>query len=454
MFPEQTAITIYIYFYRFVSRCIDSMCSCLRTSNSSNEDCRCRLLTSFVGECEAAIGADRLLDWRTAYDCPATCPSPFIYRDCFRSKCEITCDNLHEVEPCPPMRGVCFPGCFCPDGLVRRNNECVPPAQCRDCVCDSLGDAKFIGFNRKDFRFAGNCTYLLSGNVVENTKSSNGTRVYQILITNGYCVTGTCTEAVTLLYEKHVVQIKRVERSKDLRVTIDDSQVEKFPHNRTWIVLDRMSVGDMTLLIPSIQLELTAFQQNFAFTLKLPSHIFSDDTEGLCGNCNADAENGFKKRDGKLTDDAEEFGKSWLVQDLSTQLGLNDQTCSINRQPQCTLPPAEKDPCKKLLDLAVFKQCSSIVDPNPYLDCCHDALCTSGTYCDSIKMYARKCSEAGLCPDWRTDEFCPYKCPKSEFPFDILIIKFVQKLYLPNNTKNQIIQGMCYCIYISYIFSL
>ncbi|XP_071561739.1 hemocytin [Temnothorax nylanderi] len=399
---------------RFVSRCVESMCSCLSTSNSSYEGCRCLLLTSFVGECEAAIGpgADQLSDWRTAYDCPASCPSPFIHRDCFRSKCEITCDNLHEVEPCPAMRGVCFPGCFCPDGLVRRDNECVPPAQCRDCVCDGLGDAKFIGFNCKDFRFAGNCTYLLSGNV-ENAKSPDGTRAYQILITNGYCVTGTCTEAITLLYEKHVVQIKRAERSKDLRVTIDDSQVNKFPHNRTWIVLDRMSVGDVTLLIPSIQLELVAFQQTFAFTLKLPSHIFSDDTEGLCGNCNADAESGFKKRNGEITDDAEEFGRSWLVEDLSTQLGLNDQTCSSNRQPQCTPPPADEDLCTKiLLDLAAFEQCYSIVDPKPYLDCCHDALCTGRNYCDSIEMYARKCSEAGLCLDWRTDEICPYECPK------------------------------------------
>lgn len=395
------------------------MCSCLHTSNNSYEDCRCRLLTSFVGECEAAAGpeADLLSDWRTAYDCPASCPSPFVHRDCFRSKCEITCDNLHEVEPCPPMRGVCFPGCFCPDGLVRRNDECVPPAQCRDCVCDGLGDAKFIGFNRKDFRFAGNCTYLLSGNVAENAKNPNETHTYQILITNGYCVTGTCTEAITLLYEKHVIQIKRAEGLKDLLVAIDDSQIEKFPHNRTWIVLDRIS-ADVTLLVPSIQLELIAFQHNFAFTLKLPSHIFSDDTEGLCGNCNADAESGFEKRDREITDDVEEFGKSWLVEDLSMQLGLSDQTCSSNRQPQCTPPLAEEDLCKKLLDLTAFKQCHSIVDPKPYLDCCHDALCTGGNYCDSLEMYARKCSEGGLCPDWRTDEICPYECPKSELLFD------------------------------------
>jgi len=399
------------------------MCSCLQTSNSSYEDCRCRLLTSFVGECKAGPDVD-LSDWRIAYDCSASCPSPFVHQDCFRSKCEITCDNLHEVEPCPSMRGVCFSGCFCPDGLVRRNDECVLPTQCRDCVCDGLGDAKFISFNRKDFKFAGNCTYLLSGNVAENGKNREGSaeignHAYRILITNGYCDTGICTEVVTLLYEKHMVQIKRAEQSKNLQVAIDNSQVEKFPHNHTWIVLDRISAGDVTLFIPSIQLELIAFQQNFAFTLKLPSHIFSDDTEGLCGNCNADTESGFVKRDGEITDDAEEFGRSWLIEDLSTQLGLSDQTCSSNRQSQCIPPSMEEDLCKKLLDLAAFKQCHNIIDPKPYLDCCHDTLCTGGNYCDSLKMYARKCSEVGLCPDWRTNEICPYECPKGEFLSDL-----------------------------------
>ncbi|KAL0131073.1 hypothetical protein PUN28_002574 [Cardiocondyla obscurior] len=397
---------------RFISHCVESVCSCLQTSNSSYEDCRCRLLTSFVGECGAARGSDdQLSDWRTAYDCPASCQPPFVHRDCFRNKCEITCDNLHEVEPCSPMRGVCFSGCFCPDGLVRRNNECVPPAQCRDCVCDSLGDAKFIGFNRKDFRFAGNCTYLLSGNIARNTKSPDETRAYQIFITNGYCTAGTCTEILTLLYEKHVVQIKRAEYSKSLRVIIDDFQVEQLPHNRTWIILDQISIGNVALLIPSVQLELVIFQQNLALTLKLPSHIFSDDTEGLCGNCNADTESDFEKRDGGTTNDAEEFGKSWLIENLPAHLGLNNQMCSSNRQPQCIPPPEEQDLCKKLLDLAVFKQCYSIVDPKPYLDCCHDALCTGGNYCDSLEMYARKCLEAGLCINWRTNEICPYECP-------------------------------------------
>lgn len=411
-----------------MSRCVETACSCLHASNNSYEDCRCRLLTSFVGECEAASVPDEdlLRDWRTIHDCPAHCPSPFVHRDCFRGKCEITCDNLHEVEPCPPMRGVCFSGCFCPDGLVRRNNECVPPAHCRDCVCDGLGDGKFIGFDRRDFRFAGNCTYLLSRNVAASAKNRNEAHTYEILITNRNCITGICTEAITLLYEKHVVQIRRAEHVKDLRVSIDDSRVERFPRNHTWILLDRTPAGDVILLIPFIQLELVAFRHNFAFTLKLPSHIFSDITEGLCGNCNADMESGFEKRDGNITNDVEEFGESWLIEDLSVQLGLSDQTCFSDWRPECTPPPANQDICKKILNLSEFTQCHSIVDPKPYLDCCHDTLCTGGNYCDSLEMYARKCSEAGLCPDWRTKEICPFECSAGDIFF---LLKYKNYIY-------------------------
>lgn len=408
-----------------MSRCVESTCSCLHSSNSSYEDCRCRLLTNFVGECKAASDSDvdLLRNWRTVYDCPVSCPPPFIHRDCFRSKCEITCNNLHEIEPCPPMRGICFPGCFCPDGLVRRNNECVPPTQCRDCMCDGLGNAQFIDFERRNFKFADNCTYLLSGTILENVKSLDKAQAYQILITNKNCATGTCTEAITLLYDNHVVQIKRLEQwRKELKVSIDDVQVEKFPSNRTWIVLNQTPTGDVTLLIPFIQLELVAVSHNFVFTLKLPSHIFSGITEGLCGSCNADAEDGFKKRDGNITDNAEDFARSWLMKNLPAQLKLNDQTCSSNRQPQCTPPLANEDICIKLLNLTEFKRCHNIVDPKPYLDCCHNALCTGGNYCDSLEMYARKCSEAGLCPAWRTDEICPYECPTGKLLFNLLEI--------------------------------
>lgn len=74
----------------------------------------------------------------------------------------MTCENFNEPDPCPTVEGLCVSGCFCPEGTVRSGDTCVPVSRCRDCVCEALGDHKYIGFDRNNLVFNGNCSYLLS----------------------------------------------------------------------------------------------------------------------------------------------------------------------------------------------------------------------------------------------------------------------------------------------------
>lgn len=90
------------------------------------------------------------------------------------------CNSLQEVEPCPKMKGVCFSGCFCPPGTVRNGEDCVHPTECRDCVCDGFGNTKFVTFDRKNFVFDGNCTFVLSRDSINNVKKHSGTHTYQV----------------------------------------------------------------------------------------------------------------------------------------------------------------------------------------------------------------------------------------------------------------------------------
>ena len=48
------------------------------------------------------------------------------YSDC-GSPCPVTCDNFLQPIICP---SVCSQGCFCPEGTVLHNNQCIPPIQC------------------------------------------------------------------------------------------------------------------------------------------------------------------------------------------------------------------------------------------------------------------------------------------------------------------------------------
>lgn len=77
------------------------------------------------------------------------------------------------------MNGICVSGCFCPDGTVRNGDTCVLPTECRDCSCNGFGNSKFITFDQNDIMFDGNCTYVLSRDIVENVKGNDGKHTYE-----------------------------------------------------------------------------------------------------------------------------------------------------------------------------------------------------------------------------------------------------------------------------------
>lgn len=81
---------------------------------------------------------------------------------------------------------------------------------------------------------------------------------------------------------------------------MDGSEVHEFPVNMSWLILEQTPSKKLSLSIPPIQLEMIAYQPNFAFALTVPSHIFGGIMEGLCGNCNEDSEDDLKKQDGEV----------------------------------------------------------------------------------------------------------------------------------------------------------
>ncbi|XP_046603352.1 hemocytin isoform X1 [Neodiprion virginianus] len=394
---------------KFISRCLETMCSCLR-GNLSDADCRCRELTAFVSECQAADPNIDLSSWRAVHDCPVFCPAPFVHKDCFKYKCESTCNNLQETDPCPVMPGICFSGCFCPDGTVRRGDECILPTECRDCLCDGFGNSKFVSFDRKNFTFNGNCTYILSRDIAKDIKSGKGEHTYQILVTNTACPEGVCTKAIIVLYKNHSIQVKRGQQLKEVVVFVDGQLIDRFPYKTEWVMLEGTSGRDVSLLIPAIQLEVASYQHNFAFTVRLPSHTFAGAMEGLCGDCNADSSDDMRKMDGELVNDANDFGNSWLATNVPTELDINNDKCASEPEKECLIPLPSVNPCNRLLDQKLFGQCHELVDPEPYLATCQQGLCDGIDICNDLEAYARSCLRAGLCLNWRTDDVCPYKC--------------------------------------------
>lgn len=120
------------------------------------------------------------------------------------------------------------------------------------------------------------------------------------------------------------------------------------------------------------------------------------------------------------------FGTNWLVVKSPIGDNIDISSCVSNNQSKCILPPADQDPCRKLLDVSEFGMCHNLVDPMPYLIACQDNLCSGGTYCDSFEIYSRKCQQMGVCLNWRSNEICPYACPPRKHLSFIYLLQFLQ----------------------------
>ncbi|XP_071530009.1 uncharacterized protein [Panulirus ornatus] len=143
----------------YIKRCVNTMCECLSGDNHKDE-CLCQELTHYVTECLEKNPEVPISDWRIAAKCYKECGPGEVYRDCFRGKCEKTCENLHDENHCQEEEGSCTPGCFCTPGLVRKGERCVVPEECRDCICEGYGDPHYTTFDRHSYTFNGECSYV------------------------------------------------------------------------------------------------------------------------------------------------------------------------------------------------------------------------------------------------------------------------------------------------------
>ncbi|KAJ8683257.1 hypothetical protein QAD02_019049 [Eretmocerus hayati] len=429
----------------FVSRCVDASCACLARGASSSQ-CRCEALSSFVSECLSApveIGS-KLVDlpaWRSIHDCPALCEPPFVYNDCFKNECEVSCENVRQTEPCPRVKdgAVCVSGCFCPEGLVRDGNNCVPAARCRDCACHGLGSgSSYVSFDGVNVRFEPNCTHLLSRDnapnfdirlgehLAEKSNEDSGVRhTYQVWVSNGPCPQGLCAEALTILYEWHVIQVKKGQVPDMLYGSVDGIEITQLPYSNGWLTIEESPIRDVHIVIPTIQMELVIFRHNFAFVLRLPSTLFSGSMDGICGDCNGEQRDEMKMPNGEVTTDSQKFGNSWQVSDsvltefdnigINCRLRGTKQTHSKIIVDVSTCLKAsivgEGQRCEQLLRGSEFSRCHGLIDPGPYYSACRTALCSGRDACDEIHAYASLCSsKAGICLPWRTPNLCPISC--------------------------------------------
>jgi len=94
-------------------------------------------------------------------------------------------------------------------------------------------------------------------------------------------------------------------------VSVDGSVTNNIPFANKWLIITESPGKSVTASIPILELEVIFMTFDQGFSIKMPSHLYYDKTEGLCGSCNGDTTDDMAAPDGNIPVNADEFAKSW-----------------------------------------------------------------------------------------------------------------------------------------------
>lgn len=445
---------------RFIQKCLETACNCLK-SNTANQhsQCKCSILQNYVTECMTNDDTLEFDTWRTKFECPVECPATLVHRDCYRRRCELTCDTGANKN-CLHLPGTCFPGCYCAEGYVRHGGKCIPMGDCRDCVCDGFSRSQYLTYDRRNFTFDSNCTYLLSRDI-----ETADLYAFQVYVTLGHCSESvssgrSCATDLYVLSGGHSVHLQYVDET--IRVYVDSMMLNTLPYQNDWIRFTEQRGKGLTLELLKSSVDVSVLYAGFEFAIKVPSFKYGGKMEGLCGNCNGNATDDLQPNPKHAADITSTELQSVLQTWLADEPALNlTEKCSGKAEPlqQCVRRPADQDPCLQLLDASIYGQCHLIVDPRKFVSMCQLDMCAAGndpkSSCAHLAAYARECSRRGICLDWKRgvcrDRFecagdMEYKACGCHRPCDMLDLLDVRGAFVDEQvgTCSEPVEG-CFC---------
>ncbi|KAM8939218.1 mucin-2-like [Pelodytes ibericus] len=262
-------------------------------------------------------------------------------------------------------------------------------------VCSAWGDFHYKTFDGDIYQFPGTCSYNLASDCrgdyqfyvhLQRSVKDHQTVIKQIII--------SIKDVVILLKNSMVVV---------------NGELVSTPYYSFGILIYKNI--DYIKLSSKIGLTLM-WNQNDAVMLELDTK-FNNQTCGLCGDYN-----GVRLYNEFIVDginlNAIQFGNQQNVNDPSNICSDPDDA-QIDNTENCF---KHHSACKQHLGSSAFSDCESLVDPESYIQTCMLDMCSCSEsqidvcLCNTITEYSRQCSHAGGRPGiWRTDSFCPKRCP-------------------------------------------
>ncbi|KAG7497745.1 zonadhesin-like [Solea senegalensis] len=388
---------------------------------------------------------------------PRPCPPDAEYIECGPA-CKPSCE-----KPSTNCSGPCISGCFCKPGFVFKGERCVPLEKC-GCLDDDNnyyqpGEIVYGDDCSKLCRCVGNYTLECVDNSCDPTEECKvingvagchpkGTSTciassdphyttfdklkYNFMGNCSYLMAKTCNSTVLPNFEVHADNENRYNRPtisyvKAVHVYVQSTKISILKGGT--VQVNGTKVNLPLTLPPSVSLlksgKYYTVSMNFGVTVRYDGNHYMDikvinDYKnllcGLCGDYDGNHKDDFRKPDGSLTNNANDFGHSWNT----------DPEC--NKTPNTTIPGCDEDEhelyessgyCGILLDKkGPFAVCHPKVNPNSYFrDCVFDLCELDGAkpiLCEAIEAYVNECQDRGVTiGPWRNETFCPPECPSN-----------------------------------------
>uniref|UniRef100_A0A8C5R066 VWFD domain-containing protein n=1 Tax=Leptobrachium leishanense TaxID=445787 RepID=A0A8C5R066_9ANUR len=372
----------------------------------------CQALTAYADTCRSH-GA-KVYDWRTPSNCVLKCPENSYFNFC-GSACPASCSQQRLPAECSMDH--CVETCQCEEDFILSGDKCIPVGSC-GCKYNGAYYLPNQQFWEDDY-----CHVLCK------CESNSGFV---------HCVPSNCTENERCMVVHGVRGCQPISFStcfimKGLHYTMFDSKKFVFVGTSIYqlvgitsndsslipftVLIEYDNCGSQAITQPKV-VSLLVYGMIFSLSVDFPSQIlvssrlltYSNAVGGLCGNNNKNASDDFTMKNGTVATDEKQFGDSWKIGDING----DSPNCTRN-PPQCSVTQKQKYVSDQYCGIITrsngpFNECSSIVDPTPYLkDCVLDTCLHDGhpvSLCTAIGVYMFACQAAGVrVRDWRSDTF-------------------------------------------------
>lgn len=165
-----------------------------------------------------------------------------------------------------------------------------------------------------------------------------------------------CVGKVTILYEGHKVHIMYNLLKNKLKVIIDGEVLTDFTEVAQWAQIKETPSKHIQFTLIKSEIEVSVYFPTLGVSVKAPSHKYGGHLEGLCGDCNKNADNDWLTPFGKIATSEEELGISWLYERLPG--GQDPEKCGNKVIEECKEIPIDENPCVQLVDINRFGQVS------------------------------------------------------------------------------------------------